>query len=158
MMPIPEAPVQEPEEQVLGELAAKLLPNASLVTRLVFRHVRTGTSRSEASLLASLEGGPQQITALADHEGLAQPTITRLVKHLEKVGWVRRERAPEDRRIVRVSLTDDGRSTLHQFRARSRPLLVKCLAALSSEHVAALEGATDAMAALVSELQKEGTR
>jgi DNA-binding MarR family transcriptional regulator len=158
MMVSPEAPVEEPTEEALGELAAKLLPYASLVTRLVFRHARTGMSRSEASLLVSLEGGPQQITALAEHEGLAQPTITRLVKHLEKLGWVRRERAPEDRRIVRVSLTDDGRSTLHEFRARSRPLLLKCLAALPSEQVAALEGATDAMAALVSELQKEGAR
>jgi DNA-binding MarR family transcriptional regulator len=158
MIVAPKAPAEAQTEEALTELAAKLVPYASLVTRLVFRHARTGTSRSEASLLASLEGGPQQITALADHEGLAQPTITRLVKHLEKVGWVRRERAPEDRRIVRVSLTDDGRSTLHQFRARARPLLVKCLAALPSEDVAALEGATDAMAALVSELQKQGAR
>jgi hypothetical protein len=50
---------------------------------------------------------------------------------------------------VLVSLTADGRDTLHDFRARYRPLLLACLAALPDERVEALEGATDAMAALV---------
>jgi DNA-binding MarR family transcriptional regulator len=95
---------------------------------------------------------------IAEYEGFAQPTITRLVEQVEKCGWVRRERAPEDRRVVLVSLTADGRDTLHDFRARYRPLLLACLAALPDEQVEALEGATDAMAALVSEMQKGGTR
>lgn len=47
---------------------------------------------------------------------------------------------------------------MHDFRARYQPLLLACLAALPDEQVEALEGATDAMAALVNELQKGGTR
>jgi DNA-binding MarR family transcriptional regulator len=140
------------------ELAVTLLQQASLLTRLVFRHAQMGLSRSEASLLARLERGPQRITALAEHEGLAQPTVTRLVKHLESSGRVRRERAPEDGRIVLVSLTGDGLSTLRELRARYRPLLVAGLTALPGEQVAALENATEAMTALVAELQKEGAR
>jgi DNA-binding MarR family transcriptional regulator len=145
-------------EEALDELAVNLLQHASLLTRLVFRHAETGMSRSEASLLSRLEGGPQQITALAEHEGLAQPTITRLVEHLETRGLVRRARAPEDRRVVRASLTEDGRLALQELRARFRPLLRESLEALTREEVAALEGAIDAMAALVSELQKGGAR
>jgi DNA-binding MarR family transcriptional regulator len=147
-----------PPEHALDELAVTLLQNASLLTRLLFRHAEAGISRSEASLLARLEGGPERITTLAEHEGLAQPTITRVVEQLEKYGWVRRERAPEDRRVVLVSLTTDGRGALREFRARYRPLMVACLAVLPDEQVEALEGATDAMAALVSELQKGGAR
>jgi DNA-binding MarR family transcriptional regulator len=147
-----------PTEEALDQLAVTLLQHASLLTRLVFRYGEAGISRSEASLLSRLEGGPQRITALAEHEGLAQPTITRLVEHLEKCGWVRRERAPEDRRVVRASLTEDGHRALHEFRARYRPLVRRSLTALSGEQVAALERATDAMAALVNELQKEGAR
>jgi DNA-binding MarR family transcriptional regulator len=147
-----------PPEQALDQLAVTLLKHASLFTRLVFRHAQIPIPRSEASLLARLQDGPQQITALAEHEGLAQPTITRLVEALETRGWVRRERAPEDRRVVRASMTDDGRRALAEFRARYESLLSRCLAALSPDQVAALETATDAMADLVSELQKEAAR
>jgi DNA-binding MarR family transcriptional regulator len=149
---------EAPPEHALDELAVTLLQNASLLTRLLFRRAEAGISRSEASLLAGLEGGPQRITTLAEYEGLAQPTITRLVEQVEKYGWVRRERASEDRRVVLVSLTADGRDALREFRARYRPLLLGCLEALSDEQVRALEGATEAMAALVSEMQKGGTR
>jgi DNA-binding MarR family transcriptional regulator len=145
-------------DEALDDLAVTLVQQASLLTRLVFRHAQKGMSRNEASLLGRLDGGPQQITALAEYEGLAQPTITLLVRRLERCGWVRRERAPEDRRVVRVSLTEEGRSALYEMRARYRPLLRACLAALPSEQLAALEGATDAMAGLVNELQKEGAR
>jgi DNA-binding MarR family transcriptional regulator len=154
-MNVTEAPL---DENTLDELAVTLLQNASLLTRLLFHHAEAGISRSEASLLARLEGGPQRITTLAEYEGLAQPTITRLVEQIEKYGWVRRERAPEDRRVVLVSLTADGRDTLRDFRARYRPLLLECLAALPDEQVAALERATDAMTALVGEMQKGGGR
>jgi DNA-binding MarR family transcriptional regulator len=140
------------------QLAVALLQQASLLTRLVFRHAQMGLSRSEASLLARLEAGPQRITALAEHEGLAQPTVTRLVKHMEKSGRVRRERAPEEGRIVLVSLTEEGLGTLQELRARYRPLLVAGLSALPAGQVAALEASSEAMAALVAELQKEAAR
>jgi DNA-binding MarR family transcriptional regulator len=145
-------------ENELDELAATVLQSASLLTRLLFRHAEAGVSRSEASLLATLGGGPRRITTLAEHEGLAQPTVTRLVEHLEQYGWVHRERAPEDGRVVLVSLTADGREALNDFRERCRPLLRACLAALPDEQVEDLERATDGMAALVSELQKGGAR
>ncbi|HUE26614.1 MAG TPA: MarR family transcriptional regulator [Solirubrobacteraceae bacterium] len=146
------------QQERTAEMAVTLVQQASLLTRLVFRHGEIGVSRSEASLLARLEDGPQQITALAEHEGLAQPTITRLVEHLENRGWVRRDRAPEDRRVVHASLTEEGRRAVQDFRARYRPLLLRSLEALSSEQVAALEAASEALGALVAELQREGVR
>lgn len=154
MAPVPNA---QPEA-ALDDLAMTLVQQASLLTRLVFRHADAGMSRSEASLLAALRGGPQRITGLTEYEGLAQPTVTLLVKRLEKRGWVRRERVLADGRAVLVSLTDEGRSAVDELRGRFRPLLRGSLAALPDEQVAALEQATDAMASLVNELQKESTR
>jgi hypothetical protein len=57
---------EAPPEHALDELAVTLLQNASLLTRLLFRHAEAGISRSEASLLVRLEGGPERITTLAD--------------------------------------------------------------------------------------------
>ena len=57
-------------------------------------------SRSEVGLLSTLSGGPPRITDLAELEGLAQPTMTSLVKALEHQGLVCRDRQADDGRVV----------------------------------------------------------
>jgi DNA-binding MarR family transcriptional regulator len=47
-------------------------------------------------VLNTLRDGPRRITELAQCEGLAQPTTTLLVKRLEELGLVRRERQADE--------------------------------------------------------------
>jgi DNA-binding MarR family transcriptional regulator len=149
-------PLRDAHDEALDELGVGLVQRASLLTRLVFRHAQPGMSRSEGSVLATLRDGPQRITALAELEGLAQPTVTKLVNRLADLGWVARERATEDGRVVLVSLTPAGHDALGVLRERYRPLLRAGLAQLSDEQLAALVDATGALAALIDVLQKEG--
>src|ERR1700753_1062748 len=100
----------------LDEFAVTLAQQAAALSRLVFNQGKLGLTRSESSLLATLRGGPQRITALAELEGLAQPTVTVLVKRLEERGWVVREHPAEDGRVVLVSLTAAGQRALSQWR------------------------------------------
>jgi DNA-binding MarR family transcriptional regulator len=137
------------------ELGARLVRNASVLTRLMFRRApERQLTRSEGSVLVSLEEGPQRITALADLEGLTQPSITGLVNRLEARGWVARGTAPEDGRVVLVSLTAAGRAELQRLRERIYSLLHDHLQTLSASQLAALEDAASALADLVSGLQK----
>jgi DNA-binding MarR family transcriptional regulator len=71
-------------------ITTQLLPRAALLSRLLLRE--TPIPRSEAGVLGTLARGACRITELAEYEGLAQPTMTLLVKRLEKRGWVARER------------------------------------------------------------------
>jgi DNA-binding MarR family transcriptional regulator len=144
------------DQQALDHLTARIVQQASLLTRLVFKHADTGMSRSEASVLGTLRGGPRRITALAELEGLAQPTVTLLVKRLEDRGWVVRERATRDGRVVMVSLTAAGREALHEIRERYRPLLRAGLSELSDEQLAALAQGAEALTILIDTLQKKG--
>jgi DNA-binding MarR family transcriptional regulator len=145
-----------PNQQALDHLTVTIVQQASLLTRLVFRHADTGMSRSEASVLGTLRAGPQRITALAELEGLAQPTVTLLVKRLEDRGWVLRERATDDGRVVMVSMTDAGREALDEIRDRYRPLLRAGLSELSDEQFTALVEGTEALTILIDTLQKKG--
>jgi DNA-binding MarR family transcriptional regulator len=145
-----------PDQQALDHLTVTIVQQASLLTRLVFRHADTGMSRSEASVLGTLRAGPQRITALAELEGLAQPTVTLLVKRLEDRGWVLRERATDDGRVVMVSMTDAGREALDEIRDRYRPLLRAGLSELSDEQFTALVEGTEALTILIDTLQKKG--
>lgn len=57
--------------------------------------------------------GPRMMRELAEHLAVAVNSITSIVDNLERKGMVRRHRSEEDRRVVRVELTDTGRE-VHQ--------------------------------------------
>lgn len=147
-----------PKLEALDQLAVTLVQQSSLLSRLVYARLDVELSRSEASVLARLEAGPQRITALADLAGLAQPTVTLLVKRLEEEGFVVRERPPDDGRVVLVSLTLAGRAALEVVRTGYRERLGVCLAELSPDAIDALERAVGAMGSLIERLQQEEQR
>ena len=75
----------------------------------VIGRVDRDLSRTAASVLATLrDNGPQRITALADAEAVAQPSMTTLVARLERDGLVAARARPDDARAVLVHLTDEG--------------------------------------------------
>jgi DNA-binding MarR family transcriptional regulator len=139
-------------------VSQQLVPGAGLLVRLLVRQLGGELSRTEAGLLSTLSGGPRRITELAELEGLAQPTMTSLVKQLERQGLVRRDRQADDGRVVLVHLTDIGAAALEDYRARARELLGTYLAEIPDEQVEALVGATDAIAQLVGLLQQRQVR
>ena len=141
-------------EAAAERVARLFLPRAALLTRLLVKQADWDITRSEAGLLSALQTAPQRITALADLEGLAQPTVTLLVKRLGERGWVTRERDALDGRAVLVSITAPGLDALEGFRAQYHALLRELLAELDDERLAALEQATDALAELVQALQE----
>src|SRR5882757_8606197 len=128
--------------------------HAAALTRLLIKGSGSEIPRTEAGVLFTLSRGPRRITELAEVEGLAQPTVTMLVKRLEQQGWVKRERPPDDGRVVLLSLTRAGRAALDEFRAQVSAALRADIDALSDTQIAALESATGALDTLVDVLQQ----
>lgn len=54
------------------------------------------------------DSGPKMMRELAEFLLLAVNTVTSTVDNLERKGSVRRQRDADDRRVVRVELTDEG--------------------------------------------------
>jgi DNA-binding MarR family transcriptional regulator len=91
-------------EQLLGDLWWRV--NSALPSEL---------SRTSASILKYLrEHGPQRVTALAEREQVAQPTMSVIIKRLGARGLVQRHLDPEDRRATLVAITPLGLDTLTQ--------------------------------------------
>lgn len=61
------------------------------------------------ALIALWEEHRQTVKSLSEKLFLEPSTVTPMVKRLEAMGFVRRERDSEDERNVRLSLTDAGR-------------------------------------------------
>jgi DNA-binding MarR family transcriptional regulator len=135
-------------------VSSRLLARAALLTRLLVRQLGGELSRTEVGLLSTLSGGSRRITELAELEGLAQPTMTILVKQLEHQGLVRRERQADDGRVVLVNLTESGTVALEDYRAQASAALGAYLAKISDEQVEALAAATEALSQLVTLLQE----
>lgn len=77
-----------------------------------------GLSLSQFHLLDVLgDGTPRTVGQLAEAGGIAQPTATRMLEALERVGVVQRSPALQDRRCVLVSLTQAGAGALEHKRA-----------------------------------------
>jgi DNA-binding MarR family transcriptional regulator len=142
----------------LEYVSHELLPQAALLTRLVFRELGGDLSRTEVGLLRTVSEGPRRITELAELEGLAQPTMTILIKRLEQEGLVKRERRSEDGRVVLVDITQSGRAALNDYRQQVSEAIGAYLSEISDAQLDALVAATRALAQFVTVVRQRPTR
>lgn len=128
---------------------------ASALVRLTRMLRRSGTelpgtlSTTSVTTLSELErGGPRRITELAAHERVSQPAMTQLITRLQRSGLVERTTDPQDRRVVRISLTEAGRTALAERRSGHAARLAALQRQLSPAHREALRAAAPALEAL----------
>jgi DNA-binding MarR family transcriptional regulator len=87
-----------------------------LLRRLRRTDPLTGVSAAQLSALSVLMGGPRTLGELAAAEQVQPPTMSRLVRELERAGLVTRTRDATDARVLWVAWTDEGRRVLQQGR------------------------------------------
>lgn len=113
-------PRQDPDRDPNVALADRLHSAAiHLLRRLRSEDVGTGLSATRLSALSVIVfAGPIAMSDLATAEQVRLPTISRLVKDLEREGLVRRIPDPDDGRVQRVEATRKGARLLQEGRRR----------------------------------------
>jgi DNA-binding MarR family transcriptional regulator len=86
-------------------------------------------------------GGPITLGDLARAEQVRPPTMTRLVQALESAGLVKRAPDPDDRRIMWIKATPNGKKLLLRGRAARVRALAFRLKSFSQEEIQALDDA-----------------
>jgi DNA-binding MarR family transcriptional regulator len=158
---MPGMTVTSPEERAeqVDYVAEHLPSRAAILVRLLVKQVRSSeVSRTEMEVLSILREGPRRITELTELEGIAQPTMTLLVKRLQEKGWVQREGLPDDGRVVMVSLTESGSAAQQKFRAQFLAAMRTDLRELSDQQLQALSAATEILSSFVDDLQQRAGR
>jgi DNA-binding MarR family transcriptional regulator len=103
-------------------------------------------SATALSLLDRLDADEDhRVTDLAALEGITQPSATGLVNRLEERGWVERRADPSDGRASLVTITDAGRTRLHEHREERSLRIAERLARLDAADQAALLAALPAL-------------
>ena len=93
--------------------------------------------RSEVLAVLLLQRrGEMTMFELAQDLGAPLSTATGIGTRLGRRGLVSRERDPEDRRIIRVHLTDKGKALAVRLRSRVDALVSRIQQALSEEEIA----------------------
>lgn len=79
--------------------------------------------------------GPQKVSELADALSLTSPAITGLTDKLLAVGYVQRERAEKDRRVVYTTITEQGLEIIAQVTEDQKEMIQVFFEMLSEEDI-----------------------
>jgi DNA-binding MarR family transcriptional regulator len=121
------------------ELAARLRLAVTRLSRRVRQQVAGGVTPSQVSALATIERlGSPTLGEVAASEQVRPPSMTRIVVGLEAAGLVVRRVDADDRRVVRVGLSAEGRRVLQRSRSLRTAFLARRLRRLSTPEREAL--------------------
>lgn len=90
------------------------------------------------TLIVLASRGPRRAVDIATELRVNPSTGTRMCDRLVRKGLVRRTRRPEDRRVVRLTLTAAGRGLVADVSRRRRQELTRLVAAIPPERYAEL--------------------
>jgi DNA-binding MarR family transcriptional regulator len=123
----------------LNSAAIHLLRGLAAVDR------QSGLTAARLSALSVLVfGGSSTLGRLARIEGVAPPTMTRIVDGLEQLGLARREAHHESARAILVVATAEGERLMEQARQRRVDVIAEILRTMRPTDRAAILGASDA--------------
>jgi len=86
-------------------------------------------------LEALREKGPRKQSELADQFGYTPGAMTNIATKLIKTNYAKREYDRDDRRIIRLCITEEGVQLLHEARAVGEDLRAELFSVLSDEEI-----------------------
>jgi DNA-binding MarR family transcriptional regulator len=138
--------------------ASKQVSSRKLAAELLelWHHLMRGSSQQMYALIADLDvsitqmktlhvladgGSELSVKELSDRLGLSLPGASRIVDALMRRGWLERREDPDDRRMKRVRITDEGRKVLDRIEAARLAGLEDYAASLTPEQRTRLSSA-----------------
>ena len=123
-------PFVSPEEEATLSLLRTSDQMQIHFTRL-FREYGLTSSQYNVLRILRGEGKPLPILEIAERTVTVVPGITGLIDRLEQAGMVRRQRCPEDRRVIFVAISEQALKLLDRLDGPIRDLQRRTLAHLT---------------------------
>ena len=101
------------------------------------------------------ELGPVRMSEIGRHMEISKPYMTALVNKLIREGLAERVLDPDDRRVVMIRITDDGRNVLSEFTRIARETVIRKLSSLDSEDISSLHQSMKSIRKIISKLDRE---
>jgi DNA-binding MarR family transcriptional regulator len=138
---------EQDDADARNEIANRLAVAVGRINRRI-RPAADGLSHGLVSALSTLmRKGPLRPGDLARMEVVAAPTMTRAIADLESRGLVSRTQDPDDGRSFLIEVTAAGGEAVLRARAERAKRISALLSELSSDDIARLAAALDALEA-----------
>lgn len=131
------------DEQSLTHRVLRTMP---LLMHFMFRQLRDFDVRIEPNqvqILSVLAEGQRTVSELAARQHVSLPSMSKTINMLVERGWVERVEVPEDRRVVRLRLTEQGRDSLRAAHQAMVHAVDEVVSHLTPEEAAALSRGLD---------------
>ena len=123
-----------------------VVPSTAMLTVPVGVAVDAVESEATLIVIASLAGDERKSASdLCKGISYDAGAMTRMLDRLEGKGLIRRSRSPEDRRLVHLELTDEGRAAYPRMRELSLAVANRFLRGFSKAEARTLEGLLNRM-------------
>ena|SRR5438132_961408 len=133
-------------------LASRLRLDVMRLARKLRREGDVDVTPTLLSALSTIDRhGPMTAGALAAHEQVRKPTVTRLIGALVDRGLIERQPDPADGRVSWVRVSRDGVKFLRRIRRRTDEYLARRMTQLSVQELAILERASGIMERLTED-------
>lgn len=97
-------------------------------------------SAAQYVILVGLVNGVDSASGLCKGGSYDPGAMTRMLDRLERKGLVKRVRCPDDRRMVRLALTEEGKSVYPKLVASAAEVMNRSLQGFTKDDVRQLEG------------------
>jgi DNA-binding MarR family transcriptional regulator len=114
------------------------------------------TSAQLSCLLALYEKGPLPPSQIGRHIMVNSSTVTGIIDRLERKGLVERSRISQDRRVITVSLTGEGRMLAESAPLPVQDKIVSGMRRLSSDEIAEIIGGLTRLTGMLDEPAEDG--
>jgi DNA-binding MarR family transcriptional regulator len=141
-----------------GAAARELLHVVMLVMRTVAANMRRSPDAlapAHMGTLMKVSRGPCTMSALARHQAVSLPTISKSVGMLVRRGWLERWVDKHDRRQTMVRLTTEGRRVLDSIKKRTERHVRHSLSALTAPERAQLVDVTRVLSRVLTPPNEE---
>lgn len=137
--------VGEWRQQHVGRLFLRASRSfAALATRKLKERGHEGLGMAHTALLPHLDAeGGTRATELAERAGMTKQAAGRVVRDLERMGYVKRTTDPEDARATLVAFTDEGWRFLEDAYHVKREIEAEYAAVLGEERMGLLRSALE---------------
>lgn len=110
------------------------------------------TATQGYTLLAFPNEADLSMNELSEQMGLASSTMTRMVDHLVRKGLVGRQHDEDDRRVVRVSLTSEGKRLRQELERERQQLMETVLEAIPEAERPVILRSLDKVASVIAQV------
>jgi DNA-binding MarR family transcriptional regulator len=95
-----------------------------------------GLTFPQLSVISILtKNGELKVSVLSDKMGLSDSTVSGILDRLEQKNIIRRERNQDDRRVVKIALTEESRKFYKDFHKREEEHFSNLLKRLSEQEI-----------------------